>query len=415
MPGDSGSWVIDPVTGSMYGMIIATAPEAQESYMIPARQIYDSIKSKLPTGTAVLFPTTDATPVDRHVRSTPRQLESSVLAIEKRNQYSASPLHSRPSARSNSKTTFPFLEWYSFDRRGEDWSVADRHMIRVAQAEIKKRLDHRKGEFFDMNAMNNLRREQINQLMWRRKVFWEMIPYMRPVAASIKMVETRKSTEKHRDGRKVVEVLSFDIIISFSAPRSPLIIHLRSHWLADDISKVRLPVAVDEKDEDIGRQLPLRRIDRGSSEEQQNWHPEGQMDDPFGQERLFTSEGKPIFPQTSTMILPPPARFLQSSQSGGAIEREGPMRSRPEAVISSTSSTVRRRDSFSKLSSHEKSLSLVKPTANLSKERALNDGSDFLSERGIKVWRSIDVTEIPRRLLSTQVLDELVNPFHEEV
>jgi hypothetical protein len=57
VPGDSGSWVIDPITGSIYGMIIATAPEAQESYMIPAYLVYESINSRLPRGTTIEFPT----------------------------------------------------------------------------------------------------------------------------------------------------------------------------------------------------------------------------------------------------------------------------------------------------------------------------------------------------------------------
>jgi len=47
--------VIDPVTGDIYGIIIATAPEARESYMIPAYQVYGSIKSRLPRGTAAEF------------------------------------------------------------------------------------------------------------------------------------------------------------------------------------------------------------------------------------------------------------------------------------------------------------------------------------------------------------------------
>ena len=55
VPGDCGSWVIDPVTGDIYGIIIATAPEAQESYMIPAYQVYSSIQSRLPRGTAAEF------------------------------------------------------------------------------------------------------------------------------------------------------------------------------------------------------------------------------------------------------------------------------------------------------------------------------------------------------------------------
>jgi hypothetical protein len=55
VPGDCGSWVIDPITGDIYGIIIATAPEAQESYMIPAYQVYGSIQSRLPRGTAAEF------------------------------------------------------------------------------------------------------------------------------------------------------------------------------------------------------------------------------------------------------------------------------------------------------------------------------------------------------------------------
>src|SRR5947209_15005021 len=59
LPGDCGSWVIDPTTGDIYGIIIATAPGAQESYVLPAYQVYDSIKSKLPPDTVVEFPTSN--------------------------------------------------------------------------------------------------------------------------------------------------------------------------------------------------------------------------------------------------------------------------------------------------------------------------------------------------------------------
>lgn len=48
--------MIDPISGNIYGVIIAMAPEAQESYMLCASQVMDSIKEMMSIGTDVTFP-----------------------------------------------------------------------------------------------------------------------------------------------------------------------------------------------------------------------------------------------------------------------------------------------------------------------------------------------------------------------
>jgi hypothetical protein len=42
--GDSGSWVIDAVTGDLYGHIVAGVPEAQLAYIIPAKRTFRNIE-----------------------------------------------------------------------------------------------------------------------------------------------------------------------------------------------------------------------------------------------------------------------------------------------------------------------------------------------------------------------------------
>lgn len=184
VPGDCRSWVIDPWTGVIYGMIIATAPAAQESYMIPAYQVYYSIKSKLPSGTTVDFPTFgDAVGVEEDAPISPLRImkPSTVVDSNRIRSHGPSPwpekkpkldpapltvpaaiedaqrdgLEPRPSSMGTTKTSTTgcfesqprassinegssgVLQWYRFDRRGESWNVADRQRVPASQAELK--------------------------------------------------------------------------------------------------------------------------------------------------------------------------------------------------------------------------------------------------------------------------------------
>ena len=45
-PGDCGSLVVDAQYGTIYGMIVATSSDAQETYLIPAKDILNSLKAE---------------------------------------------------------------------------------------------------------------------------------------------------------------------------------------------------------------------------------------------------------------------------------------------------------------------------------------------------------------------------------
>ena len=53
--------LINPSDGSLYGIVIATAPEARKGYLIPACKVFDNIESRLPTSATVGFPASDVT------------------------------------------------------------------------------------------------------------------------------------------------------------------------------------------------------------------------------------------------------------------------------------------------------------------------------------------------------------------
>jgi len=52
--GDSGSWVIDPSSGGLYGYIVAGDPQTSIAYIVPAHQAFSAIEQQL--GSKVTFP-----------------------------------------------------------------------------------------------------------------------------------------------------------------------------------------------------------------------------------------------------------------------------------------------------------------------------------------------------------------------
>jgi hypothetical protein len=430
VPGDCGSWVIDPITGSIYGMIIATAPEAQESYMIPAYQVYHSIKSKLPRGTTVEFPTpSEAGEVLTVGLPSPmvrRAPSSGVVDRSKRGT-----LQSQAGISGTEKTS-KILEWYCFNKRGEDWNVADRQAIRIPQAEIKKKLSKSTGNVLvEMRAMNALRKKQIDRLIELRKLFWEMGETAQEVSASILMVRTRMSREKHRDGRKVVEVLSFEIIISIRAPAHRIATIAGSHWLDDGISDTRLHATDDKKETDLSRQLVRVHLDHGPLEQEPNRRiirdAEGEIDDPFAEEKLFTADGKPIYSQEfAEEVRSPPAGSQQARQDVAAFGGERRLSWMPEASIRSGQSIghyPQGRSTPSDLPSRDRGLSLARPIEVFQDEPQSKDalGLDLDELLGEVSKRQKPLprpgrTRIPRRLVGTDiVLQDLGFSFHEEV
>jgi hypothetical protein len=71
--------VISPSDGSLYGMILATAPEAQESYLIPAYTVFDSVRSRLPASAIMTFPTSSDTNTPRDPTQLPKLIGISDL------------------------------------------------------------------------------------------------------------------------------------------------------------------------------------------------------------------------------------------------------------------------------------------------------------------------------------------------
>ena len=306
MPGDCGSWVIDPVSGNIYGMIIATAPEVQESYMIPAYQVHDSIKSRLPTATTVGFPTTNDDGIVRTMNILASPRSSSMPSTKGVDRSKAGGSHPKERTISTKDRIPGFLEWYCFYKGGEDWNVARRRMIRDVQTELKEKADRRFQSSSkvseQMTAMNALRREQIDRLVEQRKRFWEMEQdslyswERQPVSISIMMVETRTSREKLQNNKKVVEVISFDIIISISGHWTISTRRDGSHWLSDETCDLRLPVSGGKLGIAVGEGQKRSLVDVSPQKEDKQLvrrGSEGQIDDPFAEKEIFSRDGKP--------------------------------------------------------------------------------------------------------------------------
>ncbi|MCJ1411362.1 peptide-N4-(N-acetyl-beta- glucosaminyl)asparagine amidase [Ptychographa xylographoides] len=54
--GDCGSWIVDAITGDLYGHIVSGSPESGKAYIVPAYQVFEDIKRQ--TGADLAFPKT---------------------------------------------------------------------------------------------------------------------------------------------------------------------------------------------------------------------------------------------------------------------------------------------------------------------------------------------------------------------
>src|SRR4051812_36973999 len=98
--------------------------------MVPAYQIYNSIKLKLPTDTVVEFPTSNDTVGLRAIYSTINPSGSVEPSVEVVQKSRMDILHSQADIFPTKDKSSRLLEWYNFEKRGQDWKVAHRRRIR---------------------------------------------------------------------------------------------------------------------------------------------------------------------------------------------------------------------------------------------------------------------------------------------
>ena len=149
-------------------------------------------------------------------------------------------------------------EFYKFDKRGADWTIADRVSITAPQNEIRQKVTKGKGRCNITDrlvTMNSLRRDQINRLLDQKNQFEkdkdaEWVPVF---------IETRRQLGN--------SVLSFEIVIAQTLKS------MKRPSFADEKSDLRDPV--ESKEHIVNRQ-------RG---------PQSHVHDMFQETRLFTDKG----------------------------------------------------------------------------------------------------------------------------
>ena len=410
--------MIDPVSGNIYGMIVATAPEVQESYMIPAYQVYDSIKSRLPAATTVGFPATNDNGVVRTMSVLTHPRGSSVPSTKAVDRSKVGKSQIQEKTVPTTHRIHSFLELYHFHKRGEDWNVAGRRMIRSAQTELKKKANGKAqtpGKVLEqMNAMNTLRRKQIDQLVEQRTGFWEKLQRSsllekeqreavaswdrQQVSARITMIETKTSQEKKYNNTKVVEVLSFDVIISISGPPILFTIFDGSHWLPDEICNLRLPVPGGN----LGTALSepqSRSLVHGISQAQDKplvpRGSEGQIDDPFAEKELFSRDGKPADLRTSGLASSISTKGKLTAAAYGTRRKKGlddvadePSRSKVDSTAREVDHHVSRYLEDSRLAEDTRKaleLSIVSAHNQLDGGTEQNESADASNRKGGKM------------------------------
>ena len=198
-------------------------------------------------------------------------------------------VRTRPSG--GGKAPHRYYEFYRFERRGDDWTLADKIPMKVPQDDLKKKVakDRGKTNVLDaMRKMNSLRCRQINRLLDQkneaerdRDVEW--IPVL---------VETSKQRGNN--------VFAFDIIIAQSfRPGGPTLRDKRNSF-AGEKSDLRDPIKFKGRDRDTDRERSRGRDrdrDRERSRDGDNYggrKRNSRDHDPFDNEQLFTPDGKPI-------------------------------------------------------------------------------------------------------------------------
>ncbi len=255
--------MIDPLNGNIYGMIIAAAPEARESYMIPAHKIYDSIKAMLPKGTAVGFPSNN---ISGNTRSLPllqatryenepsQQPTSRVLALDRRV--------------SKGEITPPkSYELYHFEKKGDDWTFADKTRTYVSQEELESTVSKSKIRVTEqLQVMRYPRRGHISKLL----------EYKNKAERGSEWYVAHIEAQKTRGGK----VPTMDVIIAHA-------VRLRPRDKQDERSAPTKSNEVAAKDK--------------TREKDEITYYARPGEDYLGNQELFTRDGRPIpEPGTST-------------------------------------------------------------------------------------------------------------------
>ena len=187
---------------------------------------------------------------------------------------------------SGSKRPSRYYEFYQFEKRGGDWNLADRISMKAPQDELEKKVakgKNNKSKILDkMKAMNALRRDQINRLL-DEKNYAEKDKDAEWVPVSIETTRQRGTS-----------VLAFDIVIAQSyKPAGPAPRGNRISFVGER-SDLRDPIRFKgkDKDKDKGKDKDKDRSKETRGDDHDHNHNHDQ--DFFGEDRLFTNDGRPI-------------------------------------------------------------------------------------------------------------------------
>lgn len=276
VPGDCGSLVVDSVNGSIYGMIVATAPEAQESYMVPFRGIYEKIKSMVPKDVTVSFPENS---FERRATSPSTTVDLGSLGLTEREAYTK--------ALSVCGTISWYREYYRFIRseqpESDDWTVAQRRRLPVAQCDLRDLVATGNDDLqeqlqkLDSRSIEHIRRLlEVKQAASNLEVSWDII-YIR-----IPSYGEMPSGGEWDDG-----VLSFDLLIGASYP--PRQAHDdKPPSAANGSPKWRLPLKMTEE-----RRTPIERYAAAMYDQATQWTRT--VDDDHGRGRAFSVPHRPAW------------------------------------------------------------------------------------------------------------------------
>jgi hypothetical protein len=174
---------------------------------------------------------------------------------------------------SGEKSPPSYYAFYRIEKRGDDWTLADRIPMKAPQDELEKRVAKGKSRFTvldKMTAMHALRRDQINRLLEEKNYAErdqdaEWIPVL---------IETTR--------QKGNKVLAFDIVIAQSFKRGGPAFRDRCISFVGEKSDLREPIMSKGRDKD-------KYKDKFNGKNGNDY-----PNDPFDDGRLFSNDGRPI-------------------------------------------------------------------------------------------------------------------------
>lgn len=185
--------------------------------------------------------------------------------------FEAGKITRRRSSGGSKRPSLYYYEYYRFQKRSDDWTVADRFPIKAPQDELEKRVTKSKSRnkvLDSMTGMHPLRRDQVNRLLKQkngdeRDQDAEWVPVL---------IET-----KRQQARKV---LTFDIIIAQAVSPGGYASRDRRVSFIGERSDLREPIRSKSKDKYKDTSYNRRSNDYDN--------------DPFDNGRVFAEDGRPI-------------------------------------------------------------------------------------------------------------------------